>query len=177
MGKEAVGMLCPLPQPLSPPQIQLANKLKSFFVLRTFSVQRNVQTHRGQTRRQPGEKWGRKHLNTSPSHSWVAQFQGSFHIISQRVSAGFLPTLTWTIDCSTSSVSTPTSGLPVTVTTFIQICESGSAFKVTHSKIELAFPGNPGGTICISEDILSLEIHLGLLEPSSTGHQPGSATA
>lgn len=33
MGKEAVEMLCPLPHPLSLPQIQLANVLTSFFAI------------------------------------------------------------------------------------------------------------------------------------------------
>lgn len=95
-----------------------------------------------------------------PSYPSGKQFRVTFHIVSKRVLAGLCPVTHNThLNCCPSHLSclnTPLSGFPLTLTTFIQIIESGSAFMVTHTKVEILFSEKPDWTMCISEELFEL---------------------
>lgn len=95
-----------------------------------------------------------------PSDPSGEQFRVIFHIVSKRVPAGLCPVAHNShLNCCPSYLSclnTPLSGFPLTLTTFIQTRESGSAFMVTHTKVEILSSEHPDWTICISEELFEL---------------------
>lgn len=96
--------------------------------------------NRAKTRSEADNTWIESNTPflTAPPPS-VQQFWDSFHIVSQKVPAQLCPVahnthLNYWLS-HLSCLNTPLSGLPFTLTTFMQILESGPAFIVTHTKI------------------------------------------
>lgn len=130
-----------VPHPTSPQLTPntTCRMLVSFFVFlpETLLSKRIWQMYRGKARSEADNAW--RESNTPFLHPPVQRFWDGFHIVSQKVPARLCPVAHkarlnyWLLHLSCLNI--PLSGLPFTLTTFMQILESGSAFIVTHTKV------------------------------------------